>query len=294
VDEDCDGLVDEGAVGEGRWWWDGDGDLYGDASRSVTSCTQPEGYVDNQEDCDDEDDSVNPDAEELCDAAEVDEDCDGDANDEDSELGDGYFWYRDRDRDGAGDPEALLVACEQPAGYTDNAWDCDDGDPELSPEAVEVCDELDNDCDGDVDDEDSGVDGPVVYRDADGDGYGDGDSSTTTCSRISGYVSNDEDCDDTDYFVSPDALEDCSTLMDDDCDGSYNDAGSIGCEVWFRDADGDDVPGTGLCICYPTSTYWSRDPQDCDDTDPTVSPDEREVCGNGVDEDCSGTDEVCF
>ena len=87
--------------------------------------------------------------------------------------------------------------------------DCDDSDPDVYPGAREVCDpdDTDEDCDGLADDDDPGVDPEGMktwYRDADGDGYGDAERTERACDRPSGYVGNDEDCDDTDAELNPD------------------------------------------------------------------------------------------
>lgn len=58
-------------------------------------------------------------------------------------------WYRDIDADGFGDPLASTTACEQPAGYVDNAGDCNDATSSANPLALEMCgDKIDNDCAG--------------------------------------------------------------------------------------------------------------------------------------------------
>jgi hypothetical protein len=61
------------------------------------------------------------------------------------------IWYADSDGDGFGNPLDSIIACEQPTGYVDNNLDCDDTDPDVNPDAVEVCDGIDNNCDGNID-----------------------------------------------------------------------------------------------------------------------------------------------
>ena len=129
---------------------------YGDGnSTPVTACTAPDGYVSDNTDCDDSEPLVNPSEVEVCDL--IDNDCDGDIDDEDSNLNEesAIVFYLDGDGDGFGrDSDTASVAkCVQPEGYVDNANDCDDQSTISYPEADEVCDELDNDCDGLIDED---------------------------------------------------------------------------------------------------------------------------------------------
>jgi len=133
-DDDCDGQVDEWAADAIRSWDDDDGDGYGDPDASTQECSIPWGHVTNDDDCDDHDASSHPYADEYCDGD--DNDCDG-RLDEDPQ--DAPSWYADADGDGFGDATAEVQACEAPAGFTDDANDCDDGDAAIHPGAVEDC-----------------------------------------------------------------------------------------------------------------------------------------------------------
>ncbi len=62
-------------------------------------------------------------------------------------------YYYDADADGYGDPDSPKQACYQPLGYVTNSVDCDDTDPTINPYAVEMCDNKDNDCDGQTDED---------------------------------------------------------------------------------------------------------------------------------------------
>ena len=101
----------------------------------------------SDEDCDDDDPLVHPDAVEVCNGK--DDNCDGLVDDADPAIvGQGTF-YADADGDGFGDLTAAVLACEAPDGYVTDASDCFDSNPEVHPGAEEVCgDGLDNDCDG--------------------------------------------------------------------------------------------------------------------------------------------------
>ncbi len=101
-------------------------------------------------------------------------------------------------------------------GYAEDE-DCDDGDSGVNPGAVEVCDGIDNDCDGATDEADA-ADAGTWYADADSDAYGNQAVSVVDCDQPAGYVSDDNDCDDTDETVHPGAEETCDGV-DNDCDG---------------------------------------------------------------------------
>ncbi|MBX2797216.1 MAG: right-handed parallel beta-helix repeat-containing protein [Myxococcales bacterium] len=97
------------------------------------------------DDCDDSSPFVHPNAVELCDDG-IDNDCDGVPDD------DGPIFFADEDRDGFGDPASpLSQPCLNPPGSVGNALDCDDTDDTIHPDAVDVCDAVDNDYDGVLD-----------------------------------------------------------------------------------------------------------------------------------------------
>ncbi|MFH1466330.1 MAG: MopE-related protein [Pseudomonadota bacterium] len=285
VDDDCDGLVDDEdgiVLGATRWAPDGDGDGYGSPSESVEACEGPSGYVDNAWDCDDTDPEVNPAATEVCDG--IDNDCDHSVD-----LGavDGTTWYADDDGDGYGQDALAQVLCEAPSGFAEVGGDCDDGDAGVHPGAEEVCDSVDEDCDGEVDEDVTAV----FYRDRDGDGWGDPEVYVEQCPAPSGYVAHGEDCDDDAADVHPGADELCDGL-DHDCDGVALEASSLDAATWYADTDGDgygDVTATATACEQPTGHTAAG--ADCDDTDPAVNPDAYDLCGvyaDGIDDDCDG------
>jgi hypothetical protein len=147
------------------------------------------------EDCDDDNAAVNPSATELCDG--LDNDCDGGL---DTDATDALTWYTDADNDSFGDLNSSLLACEAPTGAVANSADCDDNNSGVYPEAAELCDGLDNDCDADIDED--AIDKPTWYADADGDGFGDANVSLLACELPSGYTEDDTDCDDTDARIT--------------------------------------------------------------------------------------------
>ncbi len=259
VDDDCDGTVDEdAAVDAATWYRDSDSDGYGDAATTDLDCSQPSGYVTDNTDCDDTVATTYPGADEYCNG--VDDDCDG-AVDEDSAV-DAVTWYRDADSDSYGDPSVTDLECSQPSGYVADNTDCDDTVATTYPGADEYCNGVDDDCDGDVD-EDDAVDVATWYRDADSDSYGDFTASDIDCDQPSGYVADDTDCDDTDPATYPGAPEVPYDGIDQDCSGS---------DLCDADVDGFDAEECGG--------------DDCDDEDADIRPDATELWYDGVDQDC--------
>ncbi|MCK6503782.1 hypothetical protein L6R53_10350 [Myxococcota bacterium] len=282
VDDDCDGNVDEAAVDRDTWYRDADGDSYGNPLSTTLACDRPSGYVSSDDDCNDGDDTVHPGADELCN--DVDDDCDGGV---DEGAIDPNTWYDDDDGDSYGDPADSTTACDRPSGHVSNDDDCDDGAPTVHPGATEVCNDLDDDCDGAVDE--GAADRGTWYRDDDGDSYGDPAESTLSCDLPSGYVSNDDDCDDGRSSVHPGATEVCNDL-DDDCDGSV-DEGAVSDGTWYADSDGDgygDASDTSASCDRPEG--YVDDDTDCDDRDEAVYPGASEVPYDGIDQDCDGDD----
>ena len=268
------------------WYADADADGYGDALDSVDACTQPTGYVTDSTDCDDADSAINPGATELCDS--VDNDCDGAIDDADSGVTGQSTWYIDGDGDGYGSTFRTWVACVPPSGYVDNDDDCDDRDAAMNPAITEVCDGVDNDCDGTVDEGDS-ADASTWYADDDGDSYGDATSATVACSIPSGHVADDTDCDDSAVLINPAATEVCDGV-DNDCDGTVDEDDSTDASIWYADADDDsygDASVTDIACSAPTG--YVADAADCDDDDASIHPSASDACGDGVDSDCDGT-----
>ena len=119
-----------------------------------------------------------------------------------------------------------LAACSQPDGYLPTDGDCDDADPAVNPDAIEICDGVDDDCDGTVDGSDA-TDAPTWYTDADGDGYGDAATGSVQCDPDGTDVSDGSDCDDGDAGVHPGA-PDGEDGRDNDCDGPVDEDTWIG------------------------------------------------------------------
>ncbi|MFD2726702.1 CARDB domain-containing protein [Hyunsoonleella rubra] len=189
-------------LGNTVFYADNDGDGFGDPNNSISDCQAPPGYVADNTDCNDNNNTVFPLAPEVCDG--IDNDCDGLIDDADPDATGLTTWYADTDGDGFGDINNSTMSCSQPAGFVINNTDCDDADNTKFPTAPEICDGIDNDCDGLVDNDDPDITGQTTwYADTDGDGFGDAGNSTLACSQPSGYVADNTDCDDTNSNFNP-------------------------------------------------------------------------------------------
>ena len=213
---------------------DADKDVYGvDNSAATAGCT-----TDGVTPCD-----VGP----TCNGPDCDDAADSCTTTCSDSEGDARFDCRDACLDGDGDGYGIdntgatigvgsntvgactadgSTACD--IGDACDGEDCDDGDAAINPAATEVCDEADNDCDGGVDE---GVT-DTFYQDQDGDGYGDPNDTQEACSAPSGYVSNDDDCDDSDAAIKPGATEVCDGV-DNDCDGNVDEGGVCADKIVF-------------------------------------------------------------
>ena len=188
IDDNCDTQIDEGV--QSTYYADVDGDTYGDAGTSIQACTSPAGYVADNTDCDDNNSSVNPVGVDIC-GNGIDEDCSGsdcpipgctDANacnyDASATTDDGscliasleYFYDNDGDGYGYGDPLSGSLFCTpQDAPWSLTNTDCDDFDNAINPAATEICNGMDDNCNGTADD---GLVFEEYFVDVDADGYG--------------------------------------------------------------------------------------------------------------------------
>jgi hypothetical protein len=240
-------------------------------------------------DCDDTNPAVHPDADEVCDGA--DNNCDGLTDD--ASATDAVTFFADSDGDGYGDTANTVATCEAPSGYVEDSTDCDDQAFGSNPGADEVCDEVDNNCDGTVD-EDTAVDALTWYVDGDADGFGDGAAAiATACSQPSGYAATGDDCDDAVASTYPGADEYCNGA-DDDCDGVTDEDDAVDAAAWYDDTDGDgygDPAQNPVTACAASGDYTADNADDCNDSDAAVNPAATELW-NGTDDDCDGaTDE---
>ncbi|MCJ7499084.1 putative metal-binding motif-containing protein, partial [bacterium] len=307
---------------------DADTDTYGTTSLTENTCigSPSTGYVADSTDCDDGDIAVNPGATEACNG--IDDDCAGGVDD-------GLLlatFYADSDSDTYGNAAVATSACSAPGGYVTDDTDCDDTDGAVNPGATEVCNGIDDDCIGGVDD---GLATSTFYADSDGDSYGDSTVSTSACAAPQDYVVDDTDCDDLLASVYPGAIEICGDGIDQDCsgadltctgtdndgdgfsavqgdcddsdanifpgapevcDGDDNDCDGFYDEdppTLYADTDGDGFGSAGATTLACGATGYVPFAGDCDDGDPAFNPLADEVCGDALDQDCTGADLAC-
>ncbi len=240
-----------------------------------------DGYLES-EDCDDNDATVYPNAEEVV-GDGIDNDCDGNET-----------CYADADGDGYAADDGSTVAstdtdCSD-AGEADDSvprTDCDDTTALAKPGGIELAgDGIDQDCDG----------ADLCYADVDGDGYRSSTGGTVAstdmdCTDAGEATSTAPatDCDDTNSNVNPSATETPANGIDDDCNGT---------EVCYVDLDDDGYSNTsGATVastdmdCADSGEGASNEPTtDCDDNDAAINPGAPEIILDGIDQDCDGGD----
>ncbi len=255
------------------WYLDADADGY--YASSTSACTNPgSGYTATQGingDCNDAVAGINAGATEIC-GNGIDEDCSGtDLScgnagctdplacnyDATATIDNGTCTYAslsyfvDADGDGVGAGNSVLFCSNPGAGYSMLDTDCDDNNAAISPNAIEVCNGLDENCNGESDEFVT----TTYYTDADADGFGDLNNAVQDCTQPAGYVSNFDDCDDN--------------------------------AVTYLDSDSDGEGSTTLDACGVANNI------DCNDNSAAINSTASEFCGNGIDENCDGADEIC-
>jgi hypothetical protein len=220
--------------------------------------------VPDTEDCDPNDPAVHPGSPEVCDGK--DNDCNGAADELFDLDSDGYL---------ADDAGCRAMGLDV---------DCNDLDNQVHPEAVELCDQVDNDCNGVIDDApDHDVDGDDACVDCDDNNPLISSNQAEACDGI------DNDCDGTiDNPWDQDGDGDSTCMAQPDCDDTDpNNAATLPevCDLHDNNCDGVvdegfDLDGDGFLTCNG----------DCDDTNPLINPTAQEIC-DGADTNCDGIDQ---
>ena len=286
-----DFVVDENTPS--TFYRDADGDGFGDLTQTASNCGAPQGYVDNTLDCDDTDANSFPGNNEIC----------GNGIDEDCLNGDEVC-----PNPGCIDPNACNF--DLTAGVDDGSC--------IYPIA-EICNGLDDNCDGEIDEFVTNT----YYADNDGDGFGNVDNFILSCDLPLGYVDNTEDCDDGGFtyndadgdgygvgapeacgssyentdcddfnvLIFPTQIEDCNQ-SDDNCDGQVDEG--LPLTDYYFDSDLDGFGGDFFeALCLDPGIGYISQAGDCDDLEPTANPSGIEICENLIDEDCDGNDLTC-
>jgi hypothetical protein len=198
----------------------------------------------------------------------IDDDCNGIADDQDSR---GHVPGSPCDGPDGDSCYEGVIQCG-----ADGSFECTDS----TPTNPEICNGLDDDCNGLVD---QGLPMTTFYLDWDGDGYGQAGVTTSACAAPPSFVSMAGDCSPWNSAIGPGATEVCNRF-DDDCDGLVDENVTT---TFYRDADGDGFGGTSTIAACTAPAGYVTVGGDCNDWTMASHPSGVETC-NGIDDDCDG------
>ena len=207
-DDNCNSLIDDGLFFS-NYYLDKDNDSFGDKNGvSVYSCNGSPGFVKDNSDCDDNNAAINPIALEICN--KIDDNCNAIIDD-----GLTYFnQYADKDGDGFGDISIYISDCKLNVGYSEDNTDCDDNNLLVNANALEICNNIDDNCNFEIDEKQT-----VACKTVCGDGL-------EEC--IDGIM---KEC------TAPKPQPEICDGLDNDCNGAIDD--KLNFIKWFIDQDGD-------------------------------------------------------
>lgn len=251
-DNDCDSQTDEGLTMS--FFFDNDNDGYGNPASSVASCTAPPQYVSNNQDCNDNNNQVNPNAPEICNG--IDDNCNNQIDEGNVCSPSSYYCDADTDTYDSSTPSGTCSTFNCiPAGCSPTQGnDCDDSNNAVHPGANEVCNNVDDNCDGQIDE---GVQ-TTYYIDQDTDTFGNANIITLACILPTGYVTDNTDCDDNNNLINPAQPENCATLYDDNCDGQINEGCVINQPPSFTNPPPQLTTNEGILFTYQ---FVASDPE---------------------------------
>ncbi len=177
-------------------------------------------------------------------------------------------FYRDIDRDGYGDPAASAQACSAPPGFVENNNDCYDRNANIKPGANELCNNVDDNCNGRIDENLTSSEG---------------------CSQLGSCAGSIKTCNAGAWSgCSKLPIEEICNGADDNCNGQADE----GVNTWYADSDRDGYGRLSITAttCTRPSDQWTKNvnPQDCNDNNISINPAAPEICSDSADNNCNG------